>query len=143
VFIQAAFTNYDGGRIREYNILILTHWLSILSYKDKIVTFPLFNTCYPKNLARNLARSLEAQITQLKEYMHGKDFKLQLAHLIDKAYKTHQLGLFNLKGLLIIFVLISNLSLCFSLSNSLKSSFSRFISYVFYKSGLLVKLFLM
>ena len=24
-------------------------------YKDKIITFPLFNTCYPQNLARNLA----------------------------------------------------------------------------------------
>jgi len=28
----------------------------MVSYKDKIVTFPLFNTCYPQNLARNLAR---------------------------------------------------------------------------------------
>jgi hypothetical protein len=27
-----------------------------VSYKDKIITFPLFNTCYPQNLARNLAR---------------------------------------------------------------------------------------
>ena len=26
-------------------------------YKDKIITFPLFNTCYPQNLARNLARN--------------------------------------------------------------------------------------
>jgi len=26
-----------------------------VSYKDKIITFPLFNTCYPPNLARNLA----------------------------------------------------------------------------------------
>jgi hypothetical protein len=28
----------------------------MVSYKDKIITFPLFNTCYPQNLARNLAR---------------------------------------------------------------------------------------
>ncbi len=28
----------------------------MVSYKDKIVIFPLFNTCYPENLARNLAR---------------------------------------------------------------------------------------
>jgi hypothetical protein len=27
-------------------------------YKDKIISFPLFNTCYPQNLARNLARFL-------------------------------------------------------------------------------------
>jgi FMN-dependent NADH-azoreductase len=24
----------------------------MVSYKDKIITFPLFNTCYPQNLAR-------------------------------------------------------------------------------------------
>jgi hypothetical protein len=28
------------------------------SYKDKIITFPLFNTCYPQNLAGNLAKIL-------------------------------------------------------------------------------------
>jgi len=28
----------------------------MVSYKDKIVTFLLFNTCYPQNLARNPAR---------------------------------------------------------------------------------------
>jgi hypothetical protein len=28
----------------------------MVSYKDKIITFPLFNTCYLQNLARNLAR---------------------------------------------------------------------------------------
>jgi len=28
----------------------------MMSYKDKIITFPLFNTCYPQNLVRNLAR---------------------------------------------------------------------------------------
>jgi len=28
----------------------------MVSCKDKIITFPLFNTCYPQNLARNLAR---------------------------------------------------------------------------------------
>jgi hypothetical protein len=27
----------------------------MVSYKDKIITFPLFNTCYPRNPARNLA----------------------------------------------------------------------------------------
>jgi hypothetical protein len=27
----------------------------MLSYKYKIITFQLFNTCYPENLARNLA----------------------------------------------------------------------------------------
>ena len=27
----------------------------MVSCKDKIIIFPLFNTCYPQNLARNLA----------------------------------------------------------------------------------------
>ena len=27
----------------------------MVSYKDKIIAFPLFNTCYPQNLGRNLA----------------------------------------------------------------------------------------
>jgi len=27
----------------------------MVSYKDKIITFPLFNTCFPQYLARNLA----------------------------------------------------------------------------------------
>jgi hypothetical protein len=27
-----------------------------MSYNIKNITFPLFNTCYPQNLARNLAR---------------------------------------------------------------------------------------
>ena len=53
---QVAGVAFWSGRIREYNILILTHWISTVSYKDKIITFPLFNTCYPKNLSRNLAR---------------------------------------------------------------------------------------
>jgi hypothetical protein len=41
----------------------------MLSYKDKIITFPLFNTCYPQNLARNLARF--SQVI----YMNGKNNK--------------------------------------------------------------------
>jgi len=28
----------------------------MVNNKDNIITFPLFNTCYPQNLARNLAR---------------------------------------------------------------------------------------
>jgi hypothetical protein len=31
-------------------------------YKDKIITFPLFNTCYPQNLVRYLARSFNKMI---------------------------------------------------------------------------------
>jgi hypothetical protein len=33
--------------------------MSIVSYKDKTVTFPLFNTFYPQNPARNPARFFE------------------------------------------------------------------------------------
>jgi len=34
----------------------------MLSYKDKIITFPLFNSCYPQNLARNLARFVNVKV---------------------------------------------------------------------------------
>ena len=61
-FIQISITFYRGNsytnwsrRIRDYNIFVLTHWLLNVLYKDKIITFPLFNTCYPKNPARDLA----------------------------------------------------------------------------------------
>jgi predicted RNA binding protein YcfA (HicA-like mRNA interferase family) len=33
----------------------------MMSYKDRIIAFPLFNTCYPQNLARNLARFLKGE----------------------------------------------------------------------------------
>ena len=36
----------------------------MMSYKDKIITFPLFNTCYPQNLVRNLARFSKVTICQ-------------------------------------------------------------------------------
>jgi hypothetical protein len=39
----------------------------MVSYKDKIITFPLFNTCYPQNLARNLATYSQVF------YMNGKN----------------------------------------------------------------------
>jgi predicted RNA binding protein YcfA (HicA-like mRNA interferase family) len=33
----------------------------MMNYKDRIIAFPLFNTCYPQNLARNLARFLKGE----------------------------------------------------------------------------------
>jgi len=34
----------------------------MVNYKDKIITFPLFNTCYPQNLAGNLARFINVKV---------------------------------------------------------------------------------
>jgi hypothetical protein len=49
------------------------------SYKDKIITFPLFNTCYPQNLARNLASFFTKYMIDLFDtrflVWKGKSFK--------------------------------------------------------------------
>jgi len=42
----------------------------MVSYKDKIITFPLFNTCYPQNLARNLARFLTGGINGMIKWLY-------------------------------------------------------------------------
>jgi hypothetical protein len=41
-----------------------------VSYKDKIIAFPLFNTCYPQNLARNLAKELAIRLFIKIEHHH-------------------------------------------------------------------------
>jgi hypothetical protein len=45
----------------------------MVTYKDKIVTFPLFNTCYPQNLARNLAIFFEIEIVRTPFFVQSKD----------------------------------------------------------------------
>jgi hypothetical protein len=42
-----------------------------VNYKDKIVIFPLFNTCYPQNLARDLASFK----TDYLRYTRDQDFR--------------------------------------------------------------------
>jgi hypothetical protein len=41
----------------------------MVSYKDKIITIPLFNTCYPQNLAKNLARFFDRIMLTLPSSM--------------------------------------------------------------------------
>jgi len=43
----------------------------MVSYKDKIVIIPLFNTCYPENLARNLARTWQEKGPSVKKMPGG------------------------------------------------------------------------
>ena len=43
----------------------------MVSYKDKIITFPLFNTCYPKNPARNPARFFAKTLIDLTIWKNG------------------------------------------------------------------------
>ena len=60
----------------------------MVSCKDKIVIFPLFNTCYPQNLARNLARFFQVVIaeqrlellhqTRRKKYLYNRKERQQI-----------------------------------------------------------------
>jgi hypothetical protein len=47
-------------------------------YKDKIITFPLFNICYPQNLARNLARFWNNQIKEWAVFLKEENIMLNL-----------------------------------------------------------------
>ena len=55
----------------------------MVSYKDKIITFPLFNTCYPKNPARNLARFFAKAIIDLTIW---KKLSYSTSRRIPKQY---------------------------------------------------------
>jgi len=67
----------------------------MIDYKDKIIIFPLFNTCYPQNLARNLASFFDKIMFDFFDIMIlvGKGIRYLRMVLIDTyLYKPEKAG---------------------------------------------------
>ena len=53
----------------------------MVSYKDKIIIFPLFNTCYPQNLARNLASFFKQTIIDFSCFIQSQTLQIVFSDL--------------------------------------------------------------